>query len=467
MNVINFNGDYWGTRLDDGDPSEDVLRIADALGKLIHEVNPEGNVLIGYDTRPLSAPLAREMGEVIAGHGIKARVSDSYCPAGVLADAVRLDPKATAGVMLTAGNRPGDYFGMRIRMADGSAATSSETDVLEDLIVPELPSTRGEVEMVDLMGPTLSQYASFVGGEAIAKVSPLIVCDPMHGALSSYASRLLGGLGARVIEIHQGEKPDFGGLHPVAAEPWIDDCEQAVIDEGAAFGFALDGAGERLSLIDEKGNLVSSHKMLALVMRYLVSERGLSGRMCSPVFMSSLIRRQAAALGMQLTMTPAGYTWMRDEMLAGDVICAGDALGGIGIPALGLERNALGTAAVLADLIARDGRPLSQISQSLEDELGHMEYGRRDVRMGAGDIQMLRNLLPGINPGSMAGLEPVSVSHSQDSMRAEFEGDAWVLIRPSRNNPMARVYAEAQTKALRDELLDAAANLATNPLAMG
>ena len=67
MNVINFVGDAWEVRLDDGDPHEDALRIADALGKLVREVNPAGSVTIGYDTRPLSAALAREMGEVIAG----------------------------------------------------------------------------------------------------------------------------------------------------------------------------------------------------------------------------------------------------------------------------------------------------------------------------------------------------------------------------------------------------------------
>lgn len=466
MNVINFVGDAWEVRLDDGDPHEDALRIADALGKLVREVNPAGSVTIGYDTRPLSAALAREMGEVIAGQGLVCRVSDTHCPSTVLAASVRRDPEAAAGIMLTAGNRPADYFGIRIRMADGSAATSVDTDTLEEYIVPELPSVRGEVEMVDLMTRCLEETSSFVGGEAIAAASPLVVCDPMYGSLTNHAARLFGSLGARVVEIHNDGEKDFGGLHPEAAEPWIDDCEQAVVDEGAAFGIALDGAGERLALVDDLGRFVSPHKMLALVMRYLVQERGMSGRMVAPVFMSSIVRRQAKALGMQLTMTPAGYAWMREEMLAGDVVCAGDALGGVGIPAMSLERNALGAAAVLVDYIARDGRKLSEISDELEAELGHMEYGRRDVRMGSGDIQMLRNLLPGLNPSSMAGLETVSVSHSQDSLRAEFEGGLWVLVRPSRNNPVARVYAEAPTKAERDELLEAGAALATSPLSV-
>ena len=41
MNVINFTGDAWEARVGDGDPYEDALRIADAVGELAHELNPD------------------------------------------------------------------------------------------------------------------------------------------------------------------------------------------------------------------------------------------------------------------------------------------------------------------------------------------------------------------------------------------------------------------------------------------
>ena len=467
MNVINFTGDAWEARVGDGDPYEDALRIADAVGELAHELNPDARVYVGFDSRSLSRSLAPEMAEVVAGHGITCYVSDACCPSCVLAEAVRLDSKAIGGIMLTAGNKPADYFGIRVCMADGSPATSGDTDVLESHVVPELPSARGEAEPVDLMTRYLERTSGFIDGYAIAVQTPLVVCDPMYGSMCGHAARLLGSLGARVIEIHADDEDDFGGLHPDAAEPWIDECEQVVGDQGAAWGVAIDGAGERIALIDELGRYVTPHKMLALIMGYLVRERGITGRMVVPIFVSSVVRRQAARLGLQLTVTPAGYMWMREEMLAGNVVCAGDALGGVGIPALGLERDALAAAAVLADCIARDGRPLSVISDALDEELGRMYYGRREVRMGAGAIQMLRNYLPGLNPAEMAGMKAVSVSHSAGSLRVELEGDAWVLVRPSASSPTALVCAEAPTKTDRDALLDAGAALALEPLELG
>ena len=80
---------------------------------------------------------------------------------------------------------------------------------------------------------------------------------------------------------------------------------------------------------------------------------------------------------------------------------------------------------------------------------------------------MLRNYLPGLNPAEMAGMKTISVSHSAGSLRVEFEGDAWVLVRPSASSPTALVCAEAPTKADRDALLDAGAALALEPLELG
>lgn len=464
MRAINFTGDLWLSRYDEGEPHEDILRIAAAFGQLVHEAQPDATLYVGYDTRLLSIALAREVAEVIAGFGITAKVSETHCPVPALCAAVRKDPEAFAGFMLTAGHRPFDYVGVRVCMADGSAATTADTNALESFIVPELPSARGEYEEVDIVTPYLENISNYFSESSIGEANPLVVCDVMHGPMTSHASRLLASLGARVIEVHDADNDDYEGLHPEAAEPWIDECEQVVKESDAVLGVAIDGAGERIALVDEHGRQVTPHLMAAIVMEYLVKVRGYKGRMVAPIYVSSTVMRQAERLGMNLTITPAGYMWLREEMLAGDVVCAADALGGVGVPSIGLERDGLSVAALLIDAVVRDGRPLSQIVEELDGELGHLVYGRRSVRMGSGDIQTLRNLLPGINPAEVAGRKPSQVSHPDGAVRLTFDDDSWVLLRPSRSSAEARVYAEAATPALRDELLSAGAELARNPL---
>lgn len=464
MSVINFTGDAWYVRVDEGEPHADALRIASALGRLVKDRQPDGNVVIGYDSRPLNAAIALEMGEVIASYGIKARVSNAHCPASLLNEVVRRDREAIAGIMLTAGNRPADYFGVRVCMADGSAATSSDTDHLESYIMPELPMSRGEVEMVDLVSRYLEEVSNLVDDSAIRTQAPLVVCDPMYGAQTSLACRLMSSLGVRVVEIHADDAEDFGGIHPMVAEPWIDDCEQAVVEHAAAYGIALDGAGERIALVDERGNYVSPHKTLALIMEYLVNNRGLSGRLVAPVFVSSIVRRQAERLGLPLTVTPIGYAWMREEVGEGDVVCAGDAVGGVCVPQLGRERDSLAAATLLMDMFARDGRPVSAIVADLDEKLGRMEYGRKELRLGPGEVQMLRVALPGVNPPHVAGMNVKTVSHPAGCLRVGFEDGSWALIAPSPVAPTVLVVAEAPTRELRDALLSELSSLARSPL---
>ena len=148
-------------------------------------------------------------------------------------------------------------------------------------------------------------------------------------------------------------------------------------------------------------------------------------------------------------------------------MCAGDAVGGIGIPEIGLDRDALGAAVMLMDAIARDGRPLSAMASELDETLGHMEYGRRELSLGAGEAQMLRVALPGINPPSIAGLKVEGVSHPSHCLRLALPEGAWVLVAPSPAGPTALLAAEAPTRAMRDELLAAAAELARSPLSRG
>lgn len=464
MGVISFTGDAWISRVEDVSPREDALRIADAVGRLVQENQPGATVYVGYDTRPECAGIAREMSGAMAARGVRAVCSAAHCTTAALCEAARLDPRAYLAIMLTADDRPADYFGVRLRMGDGSSPAPADLDVLEELIAPSVPASRSEFEELDLMTRHLERISTQVDSSLVSAAGLTVVCDAMYGACSSHAARLLASCGAKVMALHDEPSTNFCGLHPEAAEPWIDECEASVVQNEASLGIAIDGSGSRLALIDERGNLVSPHLMLALLLENLVYGHGLKGRMVAPVFISTLVRRQAERLGLPLTITTPGYEWMREEMLAGDVLCAGDAIGGITIPSLGLERDALAAAALLVEAVARKGKPLSVVTSEMAKDLGAMAYGRKALRMGPGEIQVLRNMLPGMNPKEVAGRVPTAVSHPGGLM-LRFDEGSWLLVRPSFSSGLVSVYAEAPTPALRDELLEAGAAMAESPLA--
>ena len=153
MSIIHFAGDTWLTRIDERDPSDGALRIASAMGELASRQAPGSTIYVAHDARPLSGALAPDVSGVIAAYGLHVVMGDGHCTMSALAEATRRDPKASAALALTADYRPGDYFGIRVRMGDGSSASPADLEEFESHIPAGLPKGRGAFERRDLMAP--------------------------------------------------------------------------------------------------------------------------------------------------------------------------------------------------------------------------------------------------------------------------------------------------------------------------
>lgn len=457
MRYIRFTNDGWYARYD-GQEHQAIRRIADAVGAYWAQKAPGAQVFVGYDTRRDAAELAAEAAAVLGSWGLDARLSDIYCPMPALNHATRHQPEAVGALMLTADHRSADYVGVRVRNADSSAITPEVADAVEGLVPHEAPEARGPYSEQDFITPFMRAVSQCVDHEAIAGAGLRCVVDPLFGTSRGFAAQLLRVMGVDALEIHGEPRSDFGGIHPEAVEPWLDDCEVAVAKVGAHAGLVIDGPSNRAAVVDEKGVLVPQPKLYALVAGHLARNRGLSGRVVVPRSTSSIVRRQVQRLGLTLTEVAPGPTWAFEETRQGDVLLAGDGFGGLCVPVVDPERNAIVTCLLVLELLAHAEKPLSALVADLDQELGVMEYGQRDVRLDPGRFQVLRNLLPGLNASGLFSQEPVAVSHA-DGVRAQFADDSWVLMRPSQTEPLVRVYAEGPTRAVRDALLDGAIRL--------
>ena len=459
MDPIRFGTDGWRARYGEGYTEDNVVRVTDAVARTFARKYPEGTIVVGYDTRRDGKRFAELAAGVLAGYGFDVKLSDSFCPTPAISWNVAHDPAAVGGVVLTASHGSGAYNGLKVRMEDGGASPKEFTDAVEAAVVPHPTDLRGAFETVDLMTPYLDNLASLVDADVIRGAGLTVVHDALFGASRTWAARLLGELGVNVVELHGEEDPDFGNLSPEPIEPWVAACERAVVESGASAGFANDGDADRIGAVDENGRFVSAHKLTALVLDALVERTGVKGRVVITSSGSVLVRRQAARLGCPLTVVPVGFKWIYKEMLKGDVILGGEESGGIGIPRYMPERDGLLVMLIVCELMARKGKTLGQLVESLEDKVGRMEYGRRDLSLDSTLLQMFQNVLPGLNPQQIAGMRPVEVSHT-DGLRLGFADESWLLVRPSGTEPVVRVYAEAPSVEVRDALLDAGCALA-------
>lgn len=452
--AIKFGTDGWRAVIGDDFTFENVRRVADAAGRVFAAAHPGGRILVGYDTRFEAGEFARCAAAVLASHGLDVQVSDKYLPTPALCWSVARDGAAVGGVMLTASHNPARYLGLKLRMADGGASPVSFTDEVEAALLETAPAAQGAWTTVDLVKPYIAALGAFVDAEAIRSAGLRVGVDPLFGAGRGYLADTLRSFGVDVVEIHGEANPGFGGIHPEPIPPHTDAVRDLVLAEGLDAAFITDGDADRIGAMDGAGRFVNPHRIICLVSRHLVENRGLSGRIVKTISTSVLVDRLARELGVSTTTTPVGFKWIYEEMLAGDVLIGGEESGGIGIPTHVRERDGLLMALLLAEMMGSKKMGLAGLVDDLLALTGAMEYGRRDLRLEQDVMDRFVSAMPALAPTTLDDL-PVREIVRVDGIKFLLPDDAWLLLRTSGTEPLVRVYAEAGTVQAVERLLEA------------
>lgn len=462
MSAIHFGTDGWRAIIGEDFTEENVICVCDAAAQVFMQEYGNGTILVGYDCRLNAEKYAALAAEVLAGHGLKVKLSNKFCPTPTLCWSVKEDAKAIGGVMLTSSHNPAEYLGIKLRMADGGASPKSFTDKVETVTTAAPSSKRGEYELVDLMSPYLADLQNLVDAEAIRNAHLSVVYDPMFGAGRGYLAQILRGLGVEVIEIHGETDPTFQGLHPEPIKPWINEACKKVAELGVDAGLITDGDADRIGAIDRDGNFVNPHRILALLIAHLVEDKHRTGRVIRTVSGSSLIERQCKRLGLELVTTPVGFKWIYEEMEKGGVLIGGEESGGIGIPGHVFERDGLLMALLLCELMAQKGKGLGELVCDMFGQLGALEYNRRDLHVTLEQKERFLAHKDGelFDKKELAGLAVQNIDR-RDGVKYYLQDDAWLLMRSSGTEPLVRVYAEGESAEQVEAILDAGCAMIT------
>ena len=452
MSFITFDTSGWRARLDDGFNEANVSSIAAALARTWREGAPGASVVVGYDGRHQGRPFAELVASILAGEGVGAQLSQEPCPLPALSWAIAHDEALAGGVLVGTADAPCEHSAIHVLGPDGSTVPTGFAEQVDLLAGIAEPMTVGAYGTRDVNTPYQEALAREFAPEA-GYAGLTVVVDAMHGVGGPALMGALDHLGVRVRSLHTEVREDFGGLHPVAADPWADGCEELVQQSHADMGIVLDSVAMRSAVIDELGHLVSPQRMVPLVISHLVRNRRQRGRIVTTMSSSCSVRLMAQRLGLPFTPVPVGFSRMHAEMADGDVMLAGEEYGGISIPRHLAERDGIYAALLLVELVRQSGKPLSQLARELDDLIGHRDYGRRDIRLEVAKVQAFANVLQGVSPRELCGRQVVRTSHAE-GLKVDFEDDSWLMLRPSREQPLMRVYAEAPTTRERDELMD-------------
>jgi phosphoglucosamine mutase len=340
-----------------------ALRLASAAA---HVLAPQGGaVLIGKDTR-------------VSGYMFESALEAGFVAAGV--DVLLTGPLPTPaiavltkklgadfGIVISASHNP--YYDNGIKFFDRDGEKLS--DALEEAIEARLdfaPVTRDSraLGQAKTMSGARAEYMDFCK----ATVPPgvgfedfKIVVDASHGAAYKVAPRVISDLGADVVAV--GCSPNGRNINDGCGSTRPDLLKLTVTGVRAHVGIALDGDGDRVVMVDERGNLVDGDQLLFILAR----DRSESGVLRGPV-----VGTVMSNLGLELALRDLGIEFLRAKVGDRHVLALLKEKGGIvGGETSGhiicLDRTTTGdgviTALQVLAVMQRTGRSLSELAAGM------------------------------------------------------------------------------------------------------
>lgn len=482
---IHFGTDGWRAVISDTFTFHNLRLVTQAIADAIKsdswdDGSPPGKspdpekMVVGFDTRFLSDRYAAEVARVLAGNGYTVHLTQGDAPTPAISYTVR-NLGAIAGIVITASHNAPRYNGVKLKASYGGSALREQCRRVEVYLNDNEERGRGpnlmdyqqarKLGLIQRFNPLPAYYdhlRQLINFDAIAENPQRIVVDSMYGSGRGIIKSILKGTGCEVREIRGEMNPGFGGVHPEPIARYLGSLAGAISTGMGDLGIATDGDGDRIGAMDERGNFVDPHKIMALSMRYLVEDKGWRGPAVRTVSTTRMIDRLAKAHDLPVYETPVGFNYIADHMLKEDILIGGEESGGITFRGHIPEGDGALMALLLIEMVSTSGASLSELVESLIKEYGPVHYQRTDLRLSQpiSKDQMTRQLLEE-TPPEIGGEQVIDIQ-SLDGVKFILADDSWLLIRPSGTEPVLRVYAEGRTPEMVQDLLKYGELVATN-----
>ncbi len=397
-----------------------VRRIGAALAARLRRSQAQPLVLIAGDTRGSREALSSWLATGLASGGA------AIANLGVLTTPAlaRLVPLrgAAAAVAISASHNPAQDNGLKLVGADGFKWSDGAELELEqelaatppvpgDALTP--PAEPGAAELY------LAALRSALPGRPLADLR--IALDLANGAATPLARQLFEGLGATVATF--ADAPDGANINLGCGSTHPEQLVATMAAGGFDLGFSLDGDADRALMIDDRGQLRDGDAMLFLWARALAAR----GELAPPAVVATTMSN----LGLERALAPSGIAIVRCDVGDREVVATlrgrglrlgGEQSGHLVDLALSTTGDGLLSAAVLSAIVARAGRPASELLAGFE---------------------RLPQILENVRVRAKVPLESLdAVARVARDVEARLGREGRLVLRYSGTEPLARIMIE-------------------------
>ena len=423
----------------------DIVKFTAAYATLIREMKTGKNtIVVGRDARISGEMVNSVVVGTLSGMGFDVlNIGLATTPTTELAVTMA---GAAGGIILTASHNPKQWNALKLLNEKGEFLNGAEGEAILKIAEDESFSFAS----VDELGKISEDFSftekhiesvlalDLVDVKAIYKANFSVAIDCVNSVGGTAIPALLEALGVRKIEKLFCEP---NGQFPHNPEPLPEHLTEiaAVMKQGKAdVGFVVDPDVDRLAIICENGDMFGEEYTLVAISDYVLSKN--PGNTVSNLSSTRALRDVTRQHGQVYQAAAVGEVNVVAKMKEINAVIGGEGNGGVIYPASHYGRDALVGIAMFLTQLAKSGMKVSE----LRSQYPPYFIAKQKVE-----------LTPDINVDKV--LEQVKNQYAQyevntiDGVKIDFP-DKWVHLRKSNTEPIIRVYAEASTMELAEEL---------------
>ena len=421
--------------VDEGIGADKVRQVGAALALYLGEGK---TVAIGKDPRISSDMLEDALISGIIDYGCNALTLGIITPNGL---SLEVGKQADAGVMITASHNPPEYNGVKCLSESGRGFSPDEDLALEKIYFGDMKESANkgkrlvDTDAADRYRDYIVEYSNLFPHKSMK-----IVVDAGGGSASTVTPETLERLGHEVVRFNCEYDGLFTIRNPEPTDANLVKLKELVVKEGAAFGVAHDGDGDRTAFVDEKGGFIQGDVSAAIIADHVLRENKDKKKLIAvTIAYSNLIEDVAKKLGAKVLYTPVGEPYLAQAKL----YCGAQVgLEEHGSVLLGWSREGAMLAGVMAGILSKERKTMSELVAS------YPKYYQ---------IKEAKVLADGTDPQEILGRLKQEIPQDyerytdMDGVRVDYD-DGWFLVRASGTEPKVRVFSEGKTEERAKEL---------------
>lgn len=471
MAKIKFGTDGWRAVIAEDFTFTNLERVSQATADC-WQANPvpgtERKVIVGYDRRFLSDQFGRRVAEIFAGNGYQVVLTSEATPTPAVSYAVKAQG-AIGGVMITASHNPPAFNGFKLKSWYGGPTEPSVCLEVESFIdrnpvkSQDLDSAvkEGRVVVRNIRPAHYQAIKKLVDFKLIAKSKLRFAHEALFGVGAGCFDELLAGTTCKVTTLNGAHDPLFGGINPEPIAKNYGRSAAYLKKHPHDICLVTDGDADRVGGMDGRGNHISTHKLICLLLHHFVVNRRGSGRVVKALTTTSMVDKMCATYGLELVETGVGFKYICAEMLKGNVLIGAEESGGIGFPGHVPERDGILAGLMLLELLATEKVSVNKHIANLEKQFGPHRYDRIDTHFPLEKRATLMQYCAQKPPAKLLRSPVVDVK-TYDGVKFVAQDGSWLMLRGSGTEPILRIYAEASSDEDVQKLLKLGVNITKN-----